>query len=169
MTTRIRLLLAGLAATTILAASFAATSAGAPTQVSGSGDKVPPTSYWKTSWNPIDAHGRYWKGWNDGNGDFSGGAFDNSTDALQPGKVARVMVAVDRVRGGQCQRMSAAGRLGRAGSCKSSNWLRASGTTNWSYHIRRKLPKGHYRLHRQAVDAAGNSERPHELNLMIRR
>jgi hypothetical protein len=169
MSTRLRTFLGGLAAITILAVSFAATSAGAPTQASGSGDHVPPTSYWKTNWNGIDAHGRFWKGWNDGNGDFSGGAFDNSMDPLQPGKVARTMVAVDRVQGGHCRHMTAAGRLGRSGSCSSANWLKASGTNNWSYHIRRKLPKGRYRLHRQAVDAAGNTERAQALNLAIRR
>jgi hypothetical protein len=163
-----------MAALAALTVSAAASSADAPTTGRaaggpGSGDNVPPSSYWGNNWSGNDSQGRYWRGWGDGQGDFGGGSFDNRNDAYHPGKVDHVMVPVDRVRGSRCQHLGRSGHLGRFGSCSSARWLRATGTEAWNYHVSKKLPAGHYRLHRRAIDAAGNRERPHVLNLRIRR
>jgi hypothetical protein len=166
-------LVCGLAAVAALTVSAAASSADAPTARTagnGSGDHVPPQSYWGNNWSGNDSQGRYWRGWGDGQGDFNGGSFDNSNDAFHPGKVDHVLVSVDRVRGSHCQHLGSSGHLGRLGSCsRSPHWLRATGTQTWNYHISKKLPAGRYRLHRRAVDAAGNRERPRVRNLRIRR
>lgn len=45
--------------------------------------------------------------------------------------------------------------------------MRARGTRNWRFGITRDLPAGRYRLHRRAIDAAGNRERTRLLHLRI--
>ena len=166
MSARLRRLVFVAAAIGLLAVG--ATGSVARVSGTGNGDQQPPNSYWGNNWYGNDSHGNYWKGWGDGNGDLNGGAFDNSNDALHPGQVAHVQVAVARQRGSHCQHMNGYGRLGHATSCKSMRWQGAKGTTAWSYRIWRRLPKGTYRVHRQAVDAAGNKERPHMMRLRIR-
>ena len=85
------------------------------------------------------------------------------------GKVDRVRVAVKRLRpGSKCQHLTRSGRLSRPGSCAPTRWLRAQGTSFWHYRIPKALPTGHYRLHRQAIDAAGNREHQRMLHLWIR-
>jgi len=144
----------------------------------GSGcDTYPPESGWGNGWWGHDNDGgRSWNGWGDGDGYFDGDSSDQGCDgsssraaqASKAGKVARVMVAVDRLRGGRCQHLGRSGRLGRPKSCATTNWMRAKGTTSWRHDIPRRLPSGRYRLHRRAVDAAGNREQPHLLHLRIR-
>jgi hypothetical protein len=41
------------------------------------------------------------------------------------------------------------------GVCAQPLWLRATGTTNWSYQLNQPLPKGDYVLYVRAVDKAG--------------
>jgi hypothetical protein len=134
----------------------------------GCQDNRPPSSRWGHGWWGRDGRGSYWRGWGDGHGDFHGRAYDPGCDALHPGKVARVMVAVERVRGSSCQRMHASGHLGPRVSCSRPHWLRAQNTRHWRYHIPKSLPQGHYRLHRRAVDSAGNREGKHTMHLRIR-
>jgi hypothetical protein len=189
MTKRTVHALGGLLAATILAfGPSIATGHPAPNaQIAGSGngggsnggcnDNSPPSSNWGNGWWGRDNQGAYWNGWGDGNGSFNGRASDYgcggsssslTTASRQKGKVARVMVAVDRMNGSRCQRMSSSGRLSASGSCRSTHWMRANGTTSWKFDITRKLPRGKYRLHRLAVDASGNRERAHVMHLSIR-
>jgi hypothetical protein len=165
-------LLGGLLAVAALAAIPAAATGDATTTRAGDpggcNDSVPPYSRWGHGWSDHDNNGRYWRGWGDGNGYFGGRAWDPNCDAAHKGRVARVMVAVDRMRGDQCQRLSSKDRLGKRVDCSQRRWLRARGTTHWRHHIGRSLPRGHYRLHRRAIDAAGNKERPHTRHIWIR-
>ena len=134
----------------------------------GCNDTGSPHSRWGHNWWDHDGNGPYWRGWGDGNGYFGGRAWDPNCDATHKGRVARVMVAVDRLRGQRCQRLSSKHRLGRPVSCSRTRWIRASGTKHWRHRISRALPRGHYRLHRRAIDAAGNRERAHMRHVWIR-
>ena len=134
----------------------------------GCNDQSPPSSRWGHGWYGHDNNGPYWRGWGDGDGYFGGRSYDPRCDAAHPGKVARVMVAVDRLHGSKCQRLSHSGLLGRAVACSRTRWIRAHGTRRWHHHIDHRLPAGHYRLHRRAVDGAGNHEREHVRHMWIR-
>ena len=85
--------------------------------------------------------------------------------------LARVELAVLRLGRGasasavrkRCGRLRATGRLRRvrprAGRCRPAFVLRATGTTRWTYRLKRRLPKGRYVVYARAVDAAGVAER----------
>jgi len=169
-------LIGGLAAVAALALSGTAVAGNGGYQggYQGGCDNYRPWSNWGHGWYGNDGDGRYWNGWNDGNGYFDGQSYDRGCDAggaavRGKGKVDRVMVAVKRLRpGSSCQHLTRSGRLSRPGSCAPTHWLRAQGTSSWHYRIRKALPAGHYRLHRQAIDAAGNRERQRMLHLWIR-
>ena len=167
-------LLGALAAVGVLAvapsvASAAPPSAGAAEGGSGCEDNSAPSSRWGHTWWGSNGHGPYWRGWDDGDGELDGYSWDPGCDADHNGKVARVMIAVDRLRGSRCQHLSAGSqRLGRAGSCARPQWIRARGTSAWHYGITRRLARGRYRIHRRAVDAAGNRERARHMTLRIR-
>jgi hypothetical protein len=183
---RIAQLLGGLLAVTALAVAPVAATADAPSTARASGggsDNEPPSSNWGNGWWGHDENGPYWGGWDDGDGDFGGHAWDNNSNGdngsndsqaarlrsrPRAGKVDRVMVAVDRLRGSRCQRLGRSDRLGRPVDCSRTRWMKASGTRRWHYHIAKTLPQGRYRLHRRAIDAAGNRERPHVRTLRIR-
>jgi hypothetical protein len=166
MSRRVRRLLFATAVIGLLAVG--ASGSAARVTGNGTGDHTPPNSYWGNKFYGSDSHGRYWNGWGDGNGDLNGKAFDNSNDALHPGSVANVQVSVSRQSGSHCQHMNGYGRLGHATSCNSLRWQKAKGTSDWNYRVWRRLPKGQYRIHRRAVDAAGNKERAHMMRLRIR-
>jgi hypothetical protein len=145
----------------------------------GCNDNWPPSSNWGNGWWGHDGQGSYWNGWGDGNGYFNGHASDSNgcggngghsmvAGAAATGKVARVMVAVKRLDGSKCQHLFSSGRLGSAGSCKPTHWMRAKGTSAWRFDIPKELPKGNYQLHREAIDAAGNHEKQHVMHLSIR-
>ncbi|MCW3003815.1 MAG: hypothetical protein JWQ20_3113 [Conexibacter sp.] len=141
-------------------------------------DNSPPSSNWGNGWYGRDSQGAYWNGWGDGNGYFDGSAHDSGCGggggssmagrAARTGKVDRVMVAVKRLSGAQCQHLFSSGRLSTAGSCRATHWMRAKGAAAWHFDIPKELPKGNYQLHRVAVDAAGNHERQHLMHLSIR-
>jgi hypothetical protein len=171
-----------LAGTSLAAANPApvATAAGGGGGGGGGGgncnDHWPPQSNWGSGWWGNNGGGRSWNGWGDGNGSFGGRAWDQgcgygSSSAIAhnsaAGKVAQVRVAVDRRNGSKCQHMDSSGRLSRPGSCSRVHWMPAKGTSKWRVDINSRLPQGRYRLSRSAVDAAGNRERPHHLNLRI--
>ncbi len=168
-------LIGGLAAVAVLALSGTAI-AGDPGGGYRGGycDHSRPWSNWGHGWWGHDRDGRYWNGWDDGNGYFDGhssdrGCYGGAAVARPKGKVDRVRVAVKRLRpGSKCEHLTRSGRLSRLGSCAPTHWLRAQGTSFWHYRIRKALPAGHYRLHRQAIDAAGNRERQRMLHLWIR-
>jgi hypothetical protein len=167
-----------LAVTALIAPSAASGDFSAPAKVAGYGnyDQYPPYSHWGNDWWQYHNNGhRYWHGWGDGHGYFDGNSGDrdgygsrHGNAARQAGKVDRVMVAVKRLRGaGVCQHLYRSG-LSRPGSCIPTHWMRAKGTSSWRFDIPRGLPSGRYRLHRRAVDAAGNRERTHLLHVRIR-
>jgi len=172
---RLLQLIGGLAAVAILALSGTAMAGGPGGGYSGSYcDNYRPWSNWGHGWWGQDGDGRYWNGWGDGNGYFDGhssdrGCYGGAAAVRAKGKVDRVRVAVKRLRpGSKCQHLTRSGRLSRPGSCAPTRWLRAQGTSFWHYRIPKALPTGHYRLHRQAIDAAGNREHQRMLHLWIR-
>jgi len=163
-------ILGGLLAVAVLAAVPAAASAAPIAAASGTPscyDDNDPYSGWGHDWWH-NGDRPYWHGWHDGNGYFGGHSYDPGCDAAHPGKVDRVMVAVQRMQGHTCRNMSPAGRLGARGKCSNIAWFKATGTRHWRHHIPRRLPSGHYRLHRRAVDANGNRETPKHRHLWIR-
>jgi hypothetical protein len=95
------------------------------------------------------------------------GSGSNSSFA-RVSKVARVMVAVQRIRGSQCQHLSRSGKLGRPGSCSATHWFPATGTRHWHHNIGTALPTGRYRLKHRAIDAAGNRGKVHVRRLSLR-
>jgi hypothetical protein len=182
MPLRILQLLAGVLALAALAVG-PSTASGDPApsaKAAGGGnscDHYSPWSRWGHEWWDRDRDGRYWNGWGDGDGYFDGSSYDrgcyggygDSAQSAARGRVARVMVAVKRVRAnGICQHLYRSGHLGGLGSCAHTHWMRAKGTSSWRFAIPRNLPRGTYRLVRRAVDAAGNRERRHLLHLRIR-
>ncbi len=82
--------------------------------------------------------------------------------------LARVEVSLVRLRGGAriaratCTALNAKGRFHalkvRHGRCAVSGFLRAKGTTRWSFPLKHRLPKGSYVLTVRATDTSGNVE-----------
>jgi hypothetical protein len=177
MLKRMLQLTGGLLAVSALVVATAAATAGASpiakTSGGGSGcqDNWPPHSSWGNGWYGHGGNGNrpYWRGWHDGNGNFGGHSWDSSCDAFDhKGKVARVMVAVERKRGSKCQSLSRSGKLGRAGDCSVHHWFPATGTTSWHHEINHRLPRGSYHLRHRAIDAAGNHGTVHVRHARIR-
>jgi hypothetical protein len=161
-------LLGALAAVGILVVVPSLASAASSSAGGGCNDSNHPWSRWGSTWRGHDGNGPYWRGWGPGGGYFDGFSYDPGCDAAHTGKLKTVMVAVDRVRGARCQHLTASHRLGRPGSCARPHWLRAHGTSAWRYDVKRRLPRGRYRIHRRAIDAAGNREPASHLRLRIR-
>ena len=186
MSKRLLQLVSGVLAAGALAVAPAAATAdtSSTATISGGGgsgcqDNNPPYSNWGNGngWYGHDGNGHYWRGWGDGNGYFGGNSWDRgcngsnngyNSSLAQVNKVARVMVAVKRVRGSQCQHLSRSGRLGRPGHCSVTHWFPATGTRHWGHNISRALPSGRYRLKHRAIDAAGNHGRVHTRRLTLR-
>ncbi len=136
-------------------------------------DHYPPHSRYGDDWWGRDGDGRYWNGYGDDNGYFDGRSYDrgcpgSGARASARGRVARVMVAVKRLRDGRCQHLNRSGNLSSRGSCGHTHWMRAKGKGRWSFQVPKGLPRGRYRLHARAVDRAGNRERTRLLHLRIR-
>jgi hypothetical protein len=87
--------------------------------------------------------------------------------------VARVELSLIRLDGAarsaakakpkaRCRVLSGRGKLGkrpaRRGRCRAQGFLRAKGTTSWSFTLKRELSPGRYVLYTRAVDTAGNRE-----------
>ena len=130
----------------------------------GCDDHNPPSSNWGHGWwHDHGKRGPYWHGWGDGNGYFGGGSRDYGCDALHPGKVATVKVAVARMGDGTCRHLLGHGGHGSAVpcSCGVRHWPhRHRHTGSGGSDIKRRLPHGRYRLHRRAIDSSGNHEAP---------
>jgi hypothetical protein len=135
-----------------------------------------PYSGWGGDWWDHDHRGNYWNGWGDGNGYFDGSSCDgcsgsssaSSAQATTESGVARVMVAVKRLRRSGCQNVYSTGRLSHRRSCSRTHWMPATGTSAWRFDFPRDLPHGRYELRRRAVDNAGNREAQQKMRLSIR-
>lgn len=78
-------------------------------------------------------------------------------------EVVKVELAMRREKKGRCVWLkSSSGGVRnskpRSGECTKSTWLKASGTADWSYRFKRKLPRGTYRLYARAVLADGTMQ-----------
>ena len=74
--------------------------------------------------------------------------------------LARVEVAVQALDGKPCRWLDARGRIKRVSGntrtgCFRPFWLRAKGTTHWSYRFKKRLPRGHYQLFIRPVTRKG--------------
>jgi hypothetical protein len=77
-----------------------------------------------------------------------------TADISIAGRVARVELAISRKAGKRCRFVAGSGRLGKARKCSRPVWLKAKGSTGWSFAI--KLPRGSYIVLVRARDGAGN-------------
>lgn len=86
---------------------------------------------------------------------FKGTASDDS-------RVARVQISLTRKKGSKCQSMTASGGFKttpRKGSrCVPTTFVKAKGTTRWSYKLRKRLAKGSYTLYSRAIDDTGQAQ-----------
>jgi hypothetical protein len=69
------------------------------------------------------------------------------------GHIASVGVAVARSVGRRCRFLGANGKFGRITSCQPRQFLRARGTTHWTYGRRLRLAKGVYLLWAHATNS----------------
>jgi hypothetical protein len=76
------------------------------------------------------------------------------------GKVARVTLAIARRVGKKCQWLRPKKGFGPVGSCTRKVYVRAKGTSKWTFRLRAKLKRGTYVVVPRAFDAVGNRERP---------
>jgi hypothetical protein len=71
--------------------------------------------------------------------------------------VARVDVALVKVKGDKCTQMTSPGKFAKLAKCDApTKFLRAKGTTTWSYKLKKELKKGSYVLYARATDGAGH-------------
>jgi hypothetical protein len=173
MPRRILQLICGVAAVSALAIAPAAAGAATATTTGGGSsncfDHYPPHSWWGHGWHGHDGNGPYWRGWGDGRGGFGGGSYDSSCNALdRRGKVARVMVAVQRLGSSGCRNLHGTGHLSVTRDCGQRHWIHAHGTRHWHYSINRHLPRGRYAVYHRAYDKAGNRSRMHRRQVAIR-
>jgi hypothetical protein len=77
------------------------------------------------------------------------------------GRIRSVGVAIARSVGRRCAFLSPKGKFGKLGSCalKASYFLRARGTSKWSYRRRLRLARGVYLLWAHATNTAGQTTR----------
>jgi hypothetical protein len=97
---------------------------------------------------------------------FSGTASDPE------GQLAAVEIAVVSTSGGakatakrvkRCLNLQKSGKLkrkkaGKKGRCGPAKFLRAKGTTKWTYKLKRRLKRGKYVIYARAVDKSGKKE-----------
>lgn len=76
------------------------------------------------------------------------------TAADADGKVAKVEIALVKL-GKSCKQMTSKGKFVAAKKCQPTRFLRAKGTSKWSYKLRKRLSKGKYRLYARATDNTG--------------
>jgi hypothetical protein len=73
-------------------------------------------------------------------------------------QVVRINVAVARVQRDGCRFLTTRGSLSRLRSCRRPLAMAASGTRNWRWRRRARLPRGRYRLYAWALDSVGRRE-----------
>ena len=91
-----------------------------------------------------------------------------ATDSGCEGRVTRVLASVALVKGKRCRFLDARGRLARPSRCGRPRNLPVKGLTPFSLRVKAKLPRGRYRVATQAIDFAGNVERPRVKKLRVR-
>jgi hypothetical protein len=70
--------------------------------------------------------------------------------------VARVDIALVKVKGGKCTQMTSPGKYAPLAKCDApTKFHKAKGTTSWSYKLSKALQKGSYVLYARATDGAG--------------
>ncbi len=82
--------------------------------------------------------------------------------AATPGagcKLAAVSVAIGRKVGKQCRFMRSSGRFGKKVNCRRTTYVKARGTTRWSFDKTLRLPRGSYNVWSRAINTAGTRER----------
>ncbi|HEX8743898.1 MAG TPA: Calx-beta domain-containing protein [Thermoleophilaceae bacterium] len=88
---------------------------------------------------------------------FRGIAWERGCGALD-----RVTVAIARREGGGtglCRYLQPSGRLGQVVSCRRPTYVRARGTTSWTFRRAGRFPTGTWTARIRAVDRAGNAEK----------
>lgn len=71
--------------------------------------------------------------------------------------VARVDIALVKVKGDKCAQMTSPGKYAPLAKCDApTKFLKAKGTTTWSYKLSKQLKKGSYVLYARATDGAGH-------------
>jgi uncharacterized repeat protein (TIGR01451 family) len=77
--------------------------------------------------------------------------------AARADSVARIDIAIESTsRSGKCASLSTTGRLkATSAGCQTIVWLKARGTTHWSYRFRHRLPHGTYVLLVRTMTRAG--------------
>jgi hypothetical protein len=88
-----------------------------------------------------------------------GRATDRGCGRLGRGRVTRVTVSIARATGNRCRFLQADNRFSAPRSCLRTSYLRARGTSRWTFTTGRALPKGSYKIWSRAVDSARNVER----------
>ena len=74
--------------------------------------------------------------------------------------VVRVLVSIYKTVGhGRCRFLTKRGKLSAARSCDRPLWLRATGSKHWVLRLKHKIPKGHYLIRAQAIDALHHHQR----------
>ena len=84
------------------------------------------------------------------------------------GRVTRVLASVALIKGKRCRFLDARGKLRKASRCAKPRNLPVKGLTPFSLRVKGKLPRGRYRVTTQAVDFAGNVEKPRVKKLRVR-
>jgi hypothetical protein len=80
---------------------------------------------------------------------FSGTASDDKG-------VTKVEIALQSKKGAKCKQMVKSGKFVKEAKCEApTKWLKAKGTTKWSYKLKKKLAKGSYTVFARATDTAG--------------
>ena len=79
--------------------------------------------------------------------------------ALTAQSNSRVAVSVGRAIGRRCRFLKADGKFGPTTSCRRTFYLRAKGTTRWTFTKQARLPRGKYKVYVRGIDAAANYER----------
>jgi hypothetical protein len=83
---------------------------------------------------------------------FSGTASDDKG-------VGRVDVGLVQKRGSRCYSLTASGKFSTRSKCDApATWVAASGTTSWTFKLRRKLAKGKYVVFARATDGEGQAQ-----------
>jgi hypothetical protein len=99
---------------------------------------------------------------------LAGTSSDRGCRARGAGRVARVTVAVARLRGSRCRFLGRRTGVSAPRSCTRALYAKVSGTSHWRLTMRRRLARGTYRAYVRAVDASGNVGRRKVLRFRVR-